>query len=931
MFKILRLSFSNWDCWRPVSVPLDEAIVMLAGPNGSGKTTFLDGIRIILNAPRLSTKRRRNKYMKDKRKMTMVSALVSNFDAQGGRPFRCLNIHEDEVTLACVLVPTNTGVDSRYVIIPGDATFQEIQAAFQGNKTYQPGEYSDILFKAGVSRSLLSILAIEQGETNKLCERSPQELFSYVMQIKGQRQVFERYSEAKDGYHRALSELEEQNKRLTVEQAALSKLERQKQEYDIFVDKQQQIEQYKVQLLPMAEYKEALSELKRLGPDLENGQQRLEAMKADQEKLKAFFAKEIQAKEELTKAFAETRDRERALETERQNVAGDGRALDQAIGRLEGIKQVAERVYEEDMEALEADQEVAEEAVAAARAQLNSLEEQKRELMGVLASLQKGQVVYPPFVRDMRETLAHADIPATLVAEALEVTDPRWQVAVESIVGGDRFNWIVNSEHHLGAMDVARRAKYRHYMVEPARELPPQPRAGSALSVVKVLDKRVPRWILDKLNDTALVDDVAAGKATLGKFNAAITVDGYKVDRRGGIFIGVRPGECYLGQMGVATRAKEGLVRLDEIEEEAKAVKQDLALYTRELAERRQAIADQHKRLEWEAKRPEYEAIMAERETWQTRLSNLESELKLLREAMVSQGQKLAAADREAHQAENELARGQREIDSLSASLANRGPQLRSIQATIQRMEDQLPPEARTPEVLKQVPVPDVVRLRIQEMSRELEMYPGCQEASIVLLYEKQAENVHAQEAFVNRRLGEVSAGEEELKACRQSYIRLVEQVLAEYKENALTLAAKANINLHMELPKLSVEDDGIEKAGLHVQVAYDGKDLRPLSDPDLSGGQKVIVSLLLLMALVDGDGGANGPGFFILDEPFAHLSVERIDEVGDFLKNSRAQFILTTPTTHNHNVFNPAKLTITLFKKPHNEPQAPPPVICRV
>jgi chromosome segregation ATPase len=530
----------------------------------------------------------------------------------------------------------------------------------------------------------------------------------------------------------------------------------------------------------------------------------------------------------------------------------------------------------------------------------------------------------------MRETLRHSDIPATLVAEALEVVDSRWQVAVESIVGGDRFNWIVNSEHHLGAMEVARRAKYRHYMVEPARELPPTPRAGSALSAVKVLDKRVPRWILDKLNDTALVDDVSAGKASLGKFNAAITVDGYKVDRRGGIFIGVRPGECYLGQMGVATRAKEGLGRLDEIEEEAKSVKQELTLYTRELAERRQAIADQQKRLEWEEKRPEYEQIVAQRDAWQAKLANLEGELKLLREMMVSQGQKLSAADRDAQQAENELARGQREIDTLTASLANRGPQLRSIQATIQRMESQLPEAQRTPEVLKQVPVPDVVRLRIQEMGRELEMYPGHQDGSIVLLYEKQAENVHAQESFVNRRLGEVHSGEDELKACRLSYIRLVEQVLDEYKAHALQLAATANINLHIELPKLSAEDDGIEKAGLHVQVAYDGKDLRPLTDPDLSGGQKVIVSLLLLMALVDGDGGA-GPGFFILDEPFAHLSVERIDEVGDFLKNSRAQFILTTPTTHNHNVFNPAKLTITLFKKPHNETQAPPPVICRV
>ena len=156
MFKILRLSFSNWDCWRPVSVPLDEPIVMLAGPNGSGKTTFLDGIRIILNAPRLSTKRRRNKYMRDRRSMTVVSALVSNFEHASSRPFQCLNMTDEVVTLACVLLPGATGVESRYIILPGDASFQAIQTAYASSKTYGPGEYSDILFKAGVSRSSLS-------------------------------------------------------------------------------------------------------------------------------------------------------------------------------------------------------------------------------------------------------------------------------------------------------------------------------------------------------------------------------------------------------------------------------------------------------------------------------------------------------------------------------------------------------------------------------------------------------------------------------------------------------------------------------------------------------------------------------------------------------------------------------------------------------
>ncbi|MEB3196117.1 MAG: AAA family ATPase [Candidatus Sericytochromatia bacterium] len=930
MFKILKLSFSNWDCWRPVSVPLDEPIVMLAGPNGSGKTTFLDGIRIILNAPRLSTKRRRNKYMRDKRQMTVVSALVSNYESEVGRPFRCLNIQDDLVTLACVLVPSAGSVESRYVILPGEAPFSDIQAAFTQNKMLGPVEYSDILFKAGVSRSLLSILAIEQGETNKLCERTPHELFTYVMQIKGQRQVFDRYQEAKDSYHRALADLDEQTKRLGVEQASLERLERQKREFDVFRDRHGQVAHYRNTLLPLAEYKDVMNDLKRLGPDLENGQQRLGALKGDQEALKAFHAKEIEAKATLTADLAAARERGQGLDLERKGIMQEGRELDQAVGRFESARLAAERVLEEDMESLQADVDVAEEAVGEARARLNRLEEQRKELLAVLASLQKGQVVYPPFVNDMRTTLRDAEIPATLVAEALEVVDQRWQLAIESVVGGDRFNWIVAPQHHVAALELARRGRYRHYMCEPNRDQSLAPRAGSALAAVKVLDSRVPRWILERLNETALVEDVQEAKSVIGRFQAAITPDGYKVDRRGGIFIGVRPGECYLGQMGVTSRAQEGLKRVAEIEEEARDVKRDIQLYAKELAERRQALADQEKRQEWERIRPEYEALLARREGWQSQLNTLEAQLKGAQDEIITKAQAAANADRDASQAEHDLARLQREIDSLSAQLASRGPQLAALETNRRRLEEVIPEASRTPEALAGIPLPDVVRLRIHEMEGELGRYAGCTDPAIVTLWEKQAENVQAQESFVTRRLREVNEGEAELKACRGSYIRLVEQVLEEYRGNALRLAEKANIRLQMELPKLSADDDGIEKAGVHVQVAYDGKDLRPLSDPDLSGGQKVIVSLLLLMALTDGDGG-QGPGFFILDEPFAHLSVERIDEVGDFLKASRAQFILTTPTTHNHNVFNPAKLTITLFKKPHHEPLAPPPVVCRV
>jgi hypothetical protein len=51
--------------------------------------------------------------------------------------------------------------------------------------------------------------------------------------------------------------------------------------------------------------------------------------------------------------------------------------------------------------------------------------------------------------------------------------------------------------------------------------------------------------------------------------------------------------------------------------------------------------------------------------------------------------------------------------------------------------------------------------------------------------------------------------------------------------------------------------------------------------------------------------------GFVFIDEPFAHLDVRNIQLVGHFLKSTRAQYLLTTPITHNVEVFEPSEITL--------------------
>ena len=48
MFHLQSLELLHWDYCQRVTLPLDGAIITIAGPNGSGKTTLLDAMRTLL-------------------------------------------------------------------------------------------------------------------------------------------------------------------------------------------------------------------------------------------------------------------------------------------------------------------------------------------------------------------------------------------------------------------------------------------------------------------------------------------------------------------------------------------------------------------------------------------------------------------------------------------------------------------------------------------------------------------------------------------------------------------------------------------------------------------------------------------------------------------------------------------------------------------
>jgi len=163
----------------------------------------------------------------------------------------------------------------------------------------------------------------------------------------------------------------------------------------------------------------------------------------------------------------------------------------------------------------------------------------------------------------------------------------------------------------------------------------------------------------------------------------------------------------------------------------------------------------------------------------------------------------------------------------------------------------------------------------------------------------------------------------------RESYIEVLRSTVRRYRNNIRELGALAGVDVAADLPVLENDDTVLAQAGLRVNFNFDGKGSIGLNDGEASGGQQVIKSLILLVGLLKDEDSASG-GFVFIDEPFAHLDVRNIQLVGHFLRSTQAQYVLTTPITHNLEVFEPAEITLVTSKKPRDQRWAPPIAVAK-
>jgi len=921
MFHIKQLELVHWDYWRRFSLPLGAQIVTIVGPNGSGKTTLLDALRTLF-ALRCSGKRDFRRYVRRaNRSFAWLRAVVANYpDATGRRPFfPCL---QDEVTLACRIRRAGGDWTRDYAVIEGD---QPVEALERNEDWIGLRDYQHRLAWGGLTPAIAKVLALEQGDTDKLCEYSPKALLELVFDVFGDKEVLDNYQAAREEQKNAEHELADLGldlDRLRA-QAETRRLEADNYlQWKQLSDEAQALEAEIVPRLEQAELARAVAtersafvnereEHRIRHRELRNVRERLDDLEQEKAGLDTERRRRRDAQESSEKACLHAHDRVRDIE--------------RLLAERDALRTQLAAEHGADAAALEREHEEAE-------AQCRQLRGEERELVArfeecsqtLRQARSKSGPPGEPEVMRFRALLDETGIDHQTLADITEVTDASWQGALEAVLRPYRHVILLESaDDKYQAWALGERERFRHFVV-PEREPAPCPAGGSLAEIVR-FSASVPGWLPALLNRIQRVESVDAAR-DLPRDNEWITRDGYHRERRGARHLG-RPHEFHFGELARQAR----IARLESDIAALDCQLQQLRPQAEQASNRLTALRGRLLGLQ------SAQLLAAKSQQY----ADAESALSDARAA-------LALAERDRDDARRQLETLNERLSGIEIELDRRRRERKTLETRVTELEHDNAPRRRTQaeriqrlrRLRRGMPMrwrdPAEIALlaeryesaagakrELERLHRRLDEDGWISDAAVLTLAERLKADVTERERDYLERKGYCATAQRLSDEARAAYIAKLRVTVRQYAKNLRALGELANVEVDCPVPALSNDDTTLAQAGLEVRFDFDRKGAVGLNDGEASGGQQVMKSLILLIALLMDD--ARPGGFVFIDEPFAHLDVANIDRVGTFLRATRAQYLITTPVTHNANVFAPSQLTLVTRKKKPSEEWAPP------
>ncbi|MCD9006020.1 AAA family ATPase [Luteimonas sp. XNQY3] len=911
MFEFRSLEVVHWDYWQRFELPLDASIVTVVGPNGSGKTTLLDALRTLLAIEDRDTARDYKTYLRHNGKgYAWLRAVVSNrIDRRGGRPF--FPIKDDEVTLACRIRKRGGDWSRDYRILPGNVP---VEAIDEGGEWYGVRDYRVRLAGAGLTRAICRVLTLEQGATDKLCQYSPRELLQLVFDVFEDKTVLDDYQRARNEQFDVEKELGQLGQDLASLHLRLESARADVRSFEDGLALRTQQQRLQAEIAPKVELAEQWASIAGARPRLTGLRRALHERRNALVELQAQDDAAIAGRDALQQALARALDEVRRSEaafTEARDQARDAEHLVQRRAKLAALHDGDGGL---DIDALSARIESGRRRQGELRYEGERDRARATELASQLAALSGGGRYVEPFERDFRAALDRAGIAHRVLTELVEIADPKWSVAVEAVLAPYRHLVLLESETDAAeAWRLGEQLQYRHFVVAERAPVS-RPTKGSLLEVVR-FSAHPPAWLPRQLDRIQRVADTDAG-SRLAKGQDWITVRGYLREHRGGRQVGGNAQHFGAGarQANLAALGAEQVV----LQQRAQARERELG----ELS--RQVDTDQAKLLGLDAGQ-ELVTRAAEFADAQARLPALAEAaaaaagtMEVARRALdaVRQQDKddgIAAATRA-----NELRNAGQELHERGQQIGRERQQLVQHILAFRRHRAKMPLAWRTRAALQaardEYESAAAVRRELERVAERIERGGFVTDDACVPLRDKIAVDHDDLEATIARREAHLARARRITEEARGAYLNVLRATVRRYRRNLVALGELAGIGVEADMPELSNEDVALAQAGLTVRFDFDRKGWIGLDDGEASGGQQVMKSLLLLVALLRDEDQPGG--FVFIDEPFAHLDVFNIEKVGRFLRSTDAQYILTTPITHNLNVFEPSDLVLATSKR---------------
>lgn len=893
MLRLQALQLYNWG-YAPFQEPLPLGdITLLRGNNGSGKTTYLTALALLLGIGR-PRRQAYDRFLYPGADWAFIRGIADNLpDARGQRPFSQIlpATYHDQVTLACLLERKGGGWTRNYFITPGDFVPEpecKVDKHFQFTLT----EYRKALSFVGVRDELLRFLEMGLHGAREV-PSDPAARFQFFLKLVGNEEIQQQYTTAKDKWREQRDQTLLKMDELQVSEETLTKLEgearlaRQRRELrtrlqqaEVFFPHARLRDMRQERIETQARSEEATATLTRTAQGIAANTERHRDFEARHANWQATYEAWKQARDSAEQQH-------RTVQTALARTESDLQHQQREIQRLRTLPDMAPDVAQAALER-------AESALSEADARLRELTTQQQELDQTLETLAGNRVPLPPYVTEFLAALQQNNIPCLLLADVVEVLDPTWQKAVEGRLGSERFTVIVDTERgQVQAKRLGEQLKYRHYVS------PPNPCTTGALSpnslweVVKVSDTRAAGWVYARLAAVRRVNTVEEGHPLAVQGGMTITPQAYLQEPRGGL--SVWPREVVCGREAHRVRLHETRTQFGQVKEESAR-----ATVTRNQARNRQRAA----------------ALTVSQVQERLQLPEFEAQQAILEAACAAQSQQLAEAEaayRQLKAREDEFMQQRdtfasertRLVDerrTLNQSLATAERQLQEAQAHLDRLEKQirmLEPEASPLSEADRLAFEreslsaDEYQQRAHAAEQELNQLPPAksedEDEAAEYLYQHQKqrlEYLREEVAKMRQREQEHRALFEEAQRDFREYVRHLfdRQMNATFRKLCAYVEARGEIKL---------QDDDQDNWHMEVRIGFHDKPQRPLEDAPLSQGQQVIAGLFLVLAALQ---AVQSTPILLLDELMSTLDEVNAPIVLDGLRRTGAQCLIATP-----------------------------------